>query len=76
MFGKGKRERDELHTEFVTLGRRLDAMQKELSELRDETKKELSELRVRVDAQPREEESEDMNSLVNKWINGEKGDGR
>lgn len=77
MFGRGKRERAELREELGELKGRLDAMQKELSKLRNETQKELSELRGRIETQPRrEEDADDMNTLVSKWINGEKGDGR
>lgn len=77
MFGRAKRERAEMRDALAALKERLDAMQKELCELRDATRKELCELGGRVDAKPhREEETDDMNTLVNKWINGEKGDGR
>ena len=70
MFGKAKKERAELREALVVLKNRLDAMQRELSAL----KEDVAVLRER----PPEEKDPDAMSegeMLNKWYMGEKGDG-
>ena len=82
MFGKGKKERAELRAELVTLGKCLDAMQKELSALHESTQKELSALKGEVETlrgqaneQKKDPDAMSEGEIMSKWIMGEKGDG-
>ena len=66
MFGKKrKREQAELRAELVRLAERLDAMQRELVALREESSKRRTE----------EKEKKSQAELEAMWLYGEKGDG-
>ena len=70
MFGMAKKERAELREALVVLKNRLDAMQKELTAL----KEDVAVLRERP---PEEKDTDAMSEgeMLNKWYMGEKGDG-
>ena len=68
MFGKAKKERAELREALVVLKNRLDAMQRELSAL----KEDVAVLRERP---PEEKDAMSEGEMLNKWYMGEKGDG-
>ena len=67
MFGRGKRQREEL----LELKMRLDEMQRELSAL----KEDVAVLRERPPEEKKDTDAMSEGEVLNKWYMGEKGDG-